>query len=144
MQISLAFHIIGIVLWVGGLMIGTRLMKAVLVDPEAGATLSVTQRSMLQRVFKGYILPGFILALGSGLYQIYTMGLAHYMRQGWFHGKLTLVLLLVIVTFLTGDTAARIARGEAINAKKLSAFHGIAGLCLVVIVFLTLLGRVYA
>ena len=134
MKISLAFHIIGIVMWMGGLLILTRLMKAF----RSGDSCSDQFRASLERrVFLGWVLPGLGLVSISGLYQIFTRGFDFYLKQGWFHAKLTLILVLLAVTYFTWREIAKPSGKTA----KVMAFHGIVGLVLIAITFITMLGR---
>ena len=137
MVYSFAFHIIGIVMWVGGLMMTTRM----LVLAAAGGVTPNALSPMAKRMWMGFIIPGLVIVTLSGLHQWSSGGFAHYMSQGWFHGKITLVLALYVITFLYGSCAATLARGEAVSRGKLMAIHGSAGLILVVITFLTFLSR---
>ena len=138
MRISLAFHIVGLVLWVGGLIILPRIMKGF---AGGGATTGEAQ-AMIPRVFFGYIVPGFAIAIVTGLYQFFEGGGASvYMKQGWFHGKLTFIILLVIATVLLATEVSKTKSGGVLSKGKLGAIHGIAAGSLILITLLTLVGR---
>ncbi len=137
MVYSFAFHIIGIVMWVGGLMMTTRM----LVLAAAGGVAPSILSPMARRMWLGFIIPGLVIVTLSGLHQWTSGGFAHYMSQGWFHGKITLVLALYVITFLYGSCVVKLAKGESISKGKLMAIHGSAGLILVVVTLLTFLSR---
>ena len=136
MAYSLAFHIIGICLWLGGMMVLTRLTKIYAQNgclKESGAGLL--------RSYYGFVVPGLLIASMSGLYQISSVGFSHYMQQGWFHVKLTLVLLLFVLSALVGRNIAAAAKGDGVAGLKAGKLHAAVGMFLVVIVFLTIVGR---
>lgn len=132
MSYSIAFHVIGICFWMAGLIILTRVLA---VSEGASPTLLKT----VKRLWFGYALPGLVIVLLSGLYQLNYRGFGYYFGpgQGWFHAKVTAVLILFVITALVWKQVARFCAGEAPNRKMLGAFHGISALLLVVLVFLT-------
>ena len=135
-KVSIALHIIGIVMWAGGLMIVTRFLK---VFTEAGAGTPALG-AMTSRVFHGYVLGGSVLALLTGLYQLLYRGAAFYFAQGWFHGKLTFILLLLVVTVLAFADVKKAKGGVTLARGRIGALHGLTGLALLGIVFLTVIG----
>ena len=138
MRISLALHIIGIVFWLGGLILLPRVMKGVEGIPQPGASLPM----QLKRVFFGFVLGGFGLSLVSGVYQFFLGGgFAVYMKHGWFHGKLTLVAVLLAATLFLAMEIKKGARGEAYNQGRLLAIHAASASSLFIIVFLTFMLR---
>lgn len=142
MKISIAFHLVGLVMWLGSLMILTRCLKIFsrAYPAEASEALD-TFRNTLKRVFYGFCIPGLLISLVTGVYQIVQMGMAYYMKQGWFHAKLTLVLLLFVVTLLLAKEMRRIAGRELVPAKRAIVLHAASGASLFAIVFLTILYR---
>lgn len=94
------------------------------------------------RGFLGYILPGALLTVITGLYQILAgVGFAGYFAQGWFHGKVTLILLMFGATVVFGVKCSALSRGGLVTKGSLMAIHGIAALMLVGGVLLTMTGR---
>ena len=137
MALSLSLHIIGITMWVGGLMILTRVMKVLSEPYQAEGLLAKT----IRRIYWGFIVPGAVLVLLTGLHQIGFRGAAYYMSQGWFHTKLSFALILAIVTIFVGVAVRASLRGEIIRAPRMGALHGVSGACLLIIVILTMLNR---
>lgn len=138
MRYSLALHIIGIVMWLGGLLILTRMMSSL----EKLSKESLGLVPIIKKIFYGWILGGLFLTALTGLYQIGIRGISFYMKQGWFHSKLTLVLLLVGVTVALGLQVSKASRGDIVKSKSVMILHGLSAVGLVSIVFLTMLGRV--
>ena len=140
MKISLALHIVGLVMWLGGLMILTRCMKVFSrsLPQEAEEAISAFSTT-IKRIFYGFCLPGALISLLTGLYQVFSMGAAYYMRQGWFHGKLTLILLLFIITFFVARELKKIQNQEILSAKRALALHAASAASLILIVFITIL-----
>lgn len=142
MEISLGFHVVGLVLWLGGLMIVTLCLKIFCQEFPAEAESGLNQfRVKISRIFWGFSVAGAAISLVSGVYQFLARGSAYYMKQGWFHGKLTLVLILFVVTFLVAGEVKKIRRGEVLSPGKVRWLHIASSVCLVLIVFLTLIGR---
>lgn len=142
MQYSIAFHIIALVLWLGGLMVITRTLKLFACNFPAEANSGLDGlRSINSRIWFGFVIPGAVLSIVTGLYQIYLMGISYYMKQGWFHAKLTLVLVLLVVTFFVGREVGRSSKKLQLDAKRLLILHIISATSLLIIVFLTILGR---
>lgn len=132
MQISIAMHIIGLVLWLGGVLVLTRLAR-LFVDatPDGGPTVV-----MLKKSWHFYVIHGIGITLLTGLFQLFMGGVGEYMKQGWFHTKLTFVLVLVATTIVLGLQISRISRGERASANALRWVQILSSISLVVIVFL--------
>ncbi len=133
MPVSIAFHLLGLVFWIGGLLFASSIIKyAPLGGPTAIQTLS-------KKTLFGYIVPGLLLMISSGLYQLMTGGLSVYMKQGWMHTKLTFIVILIWSTIMLSLALIRISKGQSVNPKIGSIHHGIVALCLTVIIFLTII-----
>ena len=136
MSLSFSFHIIGIVMWLGGLLLITRFISILPegeVAPEIGAGV--------KKMFYGWVMGGLALVTITGFYQFLSIGAGFYMKQGWFHAKLTLLIGLYLVSFLTMKKVKVVSEGMNLHPKKVMALHGITGLCLFAMVMLTFLGR---
>ena len=142
MRYSIALHIVGLVLWLGGLMMLTRILKVFChqFPDEANAAMEGL-RKVVKRLMFGFVVPGLLLTCVTGVYQITTMGMAYYMKEGWFHAKLSLVLILLVLTFLTLQEVMKANRKELLAPSRLIMLHVLSSLSLIVIVFLTMLSR---
>jgi uncharacterized membrane protein len=59
------------------------------------------------------------------------------MKQGWFHSKLTFVLVLFVATVMLGLQMRRIGSGEVVSAKALRWVQILTAFSFVIIVFMT-------
>jgi putative membrane protein len=138
MKISLALHLIGVVMSLGGVLFISRFMALALND---SGLIESKFANAIARSYKIWAVWGLGLLLVTGLYQIFYMGIAYYMKQGWFHTKLLFILGLIALVFFLGRACQRAVAGEHLAKGTLMAIHGSAGLVLLFSVFLTLLGR---
>lgn len=142
MQTSFIFHILGIVMWIGGLLALASAFKSFESDPSS------KQQDAYKRFIRKFwfvsVVPGLVLVLASGAYQFFIMGIPYYMSQGWFHGKLTFLIVLFVLTAITWTDVDAVSRGKAVSVKRYSAFHGIIGGLFLLILILTYIGRGHA
>ncbi len=137
MEVSIALHIIGIAYWNVGMMVLTNLLRRAAVANGQDATLNLVSK----KTAFGVVLPGLVLSIVTGLYQLVSMGMASYFSRGWFHGKLTLVMVLLGITIYCFLKLPRVATlSESMRATFLKLHIGSA-LIFIVVVFLTILGR---
>jgi uncharacterized membrane protein len=132
MKLSLAFHVIGVCLWLGSLILGGRIMAILSDGPQipAKATKSVILFTVV----------GFLVTLVSGVVQIVIQGAPFYFSQGWFHTKLTLVIVLIVLTIILVSHLKSVGAGIAKPKKGLLMMvHGVSSLILIANVFLTVL-----
>ncbi|NDC37129.1 MAG: hypothetical protein EBZ48_03645 [Proteobacteria bacterium] len=139
LKISLALHLIGMAMWLGSLLVVTRLFK---LFTNAGYR-NPELLNLMGRLLFGYAVPGLVLSLITGLYQMAYAGIAAYMSQGWFHGKLTFVLLLIGVTVLCLGSLSKARAGAQLSRGLIGAMHGVVGLTLIVVVFITVFSGMY-
>ena len=134
MALYLTLHLIGITLWVGGMLLLTRMLRWML------STNAFDERARLfiKRLYLCYLLPGAGLTLAAGILQLVTVGIPFYMQQGWFHAKLTFVIVLLVSTALLGRDLSIPGR---LSAGRALVYHGITGATLLAAVALTLFGR---
>jgi uncharacterized membrane protein len=141
MNISFALHIIGLALWVGGLMLLSRFMKSLATSQDSGR-LSIEATYQVKKVFYRYVITGFVLSLLTGLYQIFAgPGLAVYMKQGWFHGKLPLLFLLIVATAMLAFEVNKAASGGSLYKGRLVFVHAAAAFSLLAMPVLMYLVR---
>ncbi|WP_026380536.1 protoporphyrinogen oxidase HemJ [Afifella pfennigii] len=90
-----ALHVISIIAWMAGLLYLPRLMvyhTKVAVGSDQSELFKVMERRLLVAIMT----PAMIASWGFGLWAAF---LAHAWDQGWFHIKLTLVVLLTLSHF---------------------------------------------
>lgn len=137
MNASLALHIISLVMWIGGILILTRVIHQ-FVKLNGDVTLL---SAISKKIYFGWIISGFVLALITGIYQISFRGADYYFSKGWFHGKLTLIIILAIVTGLLFPIVKNLEKSKLPSPGKIMGLHGTTGLILILAVFATMLGR---
>lgn len=93
--------------------------------------------NVVLRFFSRYTMFGMLLTLVTGVYQLVTMGMSSYMKQGWFHGKLTLVIVAIVATLMF-PKAANALKGVGAASRTAMTIHGIVGLILIIVVTLTI------
>ncbi len=131
----LVFHLFGVIYWLGSLLVITRLLS--MLPEEVGAA---KERLILaaRRLFSVGANVGFIVILITGVMLIAED--RDVIRHGWFHLKLLLVVVLMIlharmyrrIVALENEPASA-TRGE------FSMLHGIVSALLLVILVLALL-----
>ena len=85
-----AAHVIAIIAWMAGMLYLPRLF-VYHCDAEVGSKQSETFKVMEWRLLKAIINPAMIVTWLAGLYLAWA---GHLYLSGWFHAKLTLVLIL--------------------------------------------------
>lgn len=85
-----AAHVIAIIAWMAGMLYLPRLF-VYHADTPVGSAQSETFKVMERRLLKAIINPAMTVAWILGLWMAYELDA---FRDGWFHGKLTLVLLM--------------------------------------------------
>lgn len=100
-------HFLGLFLWVGGLLAVTQALSGLSGVSKDALSQSIETASRLERRL---LLPGFVLALLSGVYMlIYSVNVP--LKQGWMHGKLLMIVFLVGVQGLLGAKRAALRKG---------------------------------
>jgi putative membrane protein len=85
-----ALHVIAVISWMAGMLYLPRLF-VYHCDAEVGSKQSETFKVMEWRLLEAIINPAMIVTWLAGLYLAWS---GHWYTSGWFHGKLTLVLIL--------------------------------------------------
>src|SRR6201991_1035044 len=88
-----AGHIIAVIAWMAGMLYLPRLY-VYHADAKPGSELCKTFKVMERRLLRGIIAPATTTAWVCGLLLMY---LGHHWTEGWFHGKVALLVLMQIV-----------------------------------------------
>src|SRR5437773_11321547 len=93
---ALVFHIVGFVLWMGGLLVATQVMasRTRQSSPEVRAALA----RLATKLFKGLAHPGAAVTVIAGIVVLVLQ--PGYLRQGWLHAKLFLVSFLIALEII--------------------------------------------
>ena len=87
-----AFHVIAIIAWMAGLLYLPRLFVYHAATPK-GSEQSETFKVMERRLLRYITTPAMLGAWAIGLWLAFS-GVIDWKADGWFHAKLTLVILL--------------------------------------------------
>ena len=85
-----ALHVIAVISWMAGMLYLPRLF-VYHCEAEVGSKQSETFKVMEWRLLKAIINPAMITTWLAGIYLVWS---GHWYASGWFHAKLTLVLIL--------------------------------------------------
>ena len=85
-----AFHVIAAIAWMAGMLYLPRLF-VYHCEAEAGSRQSETFKVMERRLLRAIINPAMIATWVLGLWLVFDGG---FLKAGWLHGKLVLVLIL--------------------------------------------------
>ena len=88
----LVLHIISVISWMAGLLYLPRLF-IYHVEAKRGSELSETFKTMERRLFRAIMTPAMIASWIFGLWLAY---ITEAFSEGWFHGKLLLVILMSV------------------------------------------------
>lgn len=133
----LVFHIVGFILWLGGLLDLTRILGY-----HVKEDLVVQQRLswMEFRMYWFVATPGMILAVVAGLILFFMGGgTAIYFggRSSWFLVKFGLALGLIVIHFICGRQIMDLrARPRFTSAVPFKVLHGLTGLVFIFVVIL--------
>jgi len=107
----LLVHVVGIVMWVGGLLITTQVLMQHAQEPskEAWEALARLEGKLRQ----GMSNPGAILTVLSGVVLI-ALNPSYYLHAHWLQIKLAFVLLLLVLHWVT------VARARAFRAGRVA------------------------
>ncbi|AWV90854.1 CopD family protein [Bradymonas sediminis] len=136
----LAFHIIGIIMWMGGLFGLT--MHAAIHTKLKDAPLDEMAGYETKSYFMG-ALPGMILTVGAGLALLFgnPAGVGYFLKADGiygttFHVKLLLVVILIVIDQVFLYKMRTFHKNGVGNRKAFMAMHGSIGLCFIIIVIL--------
>lgn len=132
-----AFHIVGLILWLGGIVTLARLL-----GHHSGLESKEARQALIPFERKSYlmaVLPGFLLTLGTGLALFLGNGVGYYLdpQGSWgatFHLKLTLVVVLIILDQLVFFRMRKLHTEDEGSRAFFMAIHGIIGLLFIVTV----------
>lgn len=127
----LVFHLVGMVFWIGGLMLAVAAAGAAGEDEAARA-----QRAQLaHKGLRGFAHPGAALMIVTGGLLIYL--LPEVRMAGWLHAKLALVAILIGLDVALTLQVRRMP-GHELPPARLGMFHGTISLIFLLILVLVL------
>jgi protoporphyrinogen IX oxidase len=138
---TLLFHIVGLVFWIGGLLVATSLLGQHSDErsPEGRTALGLAEVRMLS----GMANPGAVITIVTGVILIELRG-ASILHTTWLQGKLILVACLLILHGIAYIRARRLAAGtHRFPRRSWMILHGAISLVFFGILICVLPGRLY-
>jgi len=115
------FHLIGLVFWLGSLLILTHVLGIHSDEPSAEAHAALGRLEM--KLFKGLAHPGAALMVITGI--ILVTRNPEYLREFWLRAKLLLVVVLILLDFRVYlRTRAFLAGRMELERSECMAWHG--------------------
>ena len=134
---ALVFHLVGLVFWLGGLLIVTHVLAA---DTEATTDETHQVLGRLEaNLFKGIAHPGAAIVILSGLVMIMTNP-HYYLDAPWLRVKLIMVAVLIVLDWMTYRRMRAFNAGLIkLQRKQCMALHGGIAFVFFVILILVLI-----
>jgi len=132
----LVFHLIGLVFWLGSLLVVTHVLATHTEEPSLEARAALGRLEM--KLLKGLAHPGAALMVITGILLIGEH--PQYLNEHWLHAKLLLVALLAVLDLrVYFRTRALIAGKAELRRRECMALHGAISLVFFGILILVLL-----
>jgi putative membrane protein len=134
---TLVFHILGIVFWLGSLLVVTHVLAC---DAESESPDVHQALNRLEgKLFKGIAHPGAIITVISGAILISTNP-QFYVHAAWLHAKLFLVVILIVLDAVTYIRARAFHAGKiTLRRKECMMLHGSIALVFIGILIMVLI-----
>ena len=133
---TLVFHIIGLVFWLGSLLVVTQVLAIHTEEtsPETRATLGRLESKLL----KGLAHPGAAIMVITGFLLVSQE--PNYLREHWLHAKLLLVVILVALDLRLTFRARGLQEGKIeLSRRECMFLHGAISLVFLAILILVLI-----
>jgi uncharacterized integral membrane protein (TIGR00701 family) len=135
------FHVIGLVFWIGGLLVATSLFGQQSEEHAPEGRVALGQAG--NRMLKGMANPGAIITVLTGFILVKVNGAA-VLRQTWLQAKLTLVICLLILHGIAYFRAHDVTAGTLhVPRRSWMILHGAISLVFFGILICVLPGRLY-
>lgn len=132
---TLVFHILGLVFWLGSLLVVTRVL-AVHAEAKSEETRSALAR-LEMKLLKGLAHPGAALMVITGALLVAQD--PYYLRTVWLRLKLSMVVLLILLDLVVYFRTKALQAGKIVLRRaECMALHGAIALVFVVILILVL------
>jgi putative membrane protein len=129
-------HVLAIISWMAAMLYLPRLF-VYHADKPAGSETAETFKIMERRLLKAIMTPAMIVAWITGLWLAFDAG---FFRNGWFHGKLALVLLMTAVHGkLAGDVRRFAADANLHGARYFRVWNEVPTLIMIGVVALVII-----
>lgn len=133
---TLVFHIIGLVFWLGSLLVVTQILA--IHTEEASAETRVTLGRLESKLLRGLAHPGAAMMAITGF--ILVSQNPDYLRQHWLQAKLLLVVILVALDLRLTFRARAFQEGNIeLSRRECMVLHGGISLVFLSILILALI-----
>jgi len=109
-----ALHVIAVISWMAGMLYMPRLF-VYHCDAEIGSKQSETFKIMERRLYKAIMTPAMMVAWVAGLYIAWDRG---FLMDGWFHGKLAMVVVMTVIHVYLGRCVRTFAADRNTKSHK--------------------------
>ena len=122
-QIVVALHVFAVIVWIGSIASAGWMLanRASAPTPEQGKAAAELALGLYRRVAA----PAFVLAFAAGLIRL-LLDKDVYMKAHWFHGKLTLALVVIALHHVIGARAAKVAKASGAVKSTYDKLRGTA------------------
>jgi len=132
----LVFHLVGLVFWLGSLLVVTHILAIHSEEPSAAARVTLGRLEM--KLFNGMAHPGAALMVITG--SILIGEHPRYLHEHWLHAKLLLVALLLVLDLrIYFRTTAFLAGRAQLRRRECLALHALISLVFFGILILVLI-----
>jgi putative membrane protein len=133
---ALVFHLIGLVFWLGSLLVITHVLALHSEEPSTTARLALGRLEI--KLLRGLAHPGAALMVITGIILIAEH--PHYLREHWLHAKLLLVALLFVLDLRVYFRSTALLAGRVeLRRRECMALHGAISLLFFGVLILVLL-----
>jgi len=137
----LVFHILGLVFWLGGLLIATSILARHTQETSVDARQALGRIEI--RLLKAMANPGAVVTVITGILLIAT-NRSYYLRASWLHAKLALVVVLIGLHWVViSKTKSFVAGRIELQRRDCMTLHGVIALIFIGILVLVLPGRLF-
>lgn len=138
---TLVFHILGLVFWVGALLIVTSVLARHTEESSLEVREAFGRTEM--RLLNGMAMPGALLTVFSGIFLI-LLNPSYFLRAGWLHAKLVLVLILIGFHWVVFSRTKSFGAGRiSLDRRACMILHGAITLIFLGILICVLPGRFF-
>jgi protoporphyrinogen IX oxidase len=133
---ALAAHVVGIVFWMGGLLVATQVLASHTQETSSEARRALAR--LEQKLLRGIAHPGAAITVLAGIVVVAIQ--PDYLRQSWLQAKLSLVVILIAIDLVV---TARIRAYQAgrieVYARQAKLVHGLIAALFLGIVILVMI-----
>ena len=138
---TVLFHIIGLVFWIGGLLVATALLGQHAKEESPEGQLALAQAEM--RMLNGMANPGAIITIITGAMLVSSQW-PDILHETWFESKIVLVLTLIVLHGVAYTRARQFVAGRRVMTRRnWMVLHGAISLVFLAILICVLPGRAY-